>query len=89
MMAVYLLSNEELANLTYGGIPLYTMIFPIIRRSSYSERITNPKLFWDFCGEWFRKHADWIDSMKRPGVRIDAEAQAACVLSETIECIIK
>lgn len=89
MMTVYLLSNEELTNTTYGGMPLETVIFPIIRRSSYSEKMTNPKLFWDFCGNWLREHADWIESMNRPGVRIDAEAEACLVLAETIEAIIK
>ena len=89
IMAVYLLSNEELTNTTYGGMPLETMIFPIIRRSTHSERMTNPKLFWDFCGNWLREHADWIDSFNRPGIKIDAEAEACLVLSETIEAIIK
>lgn len=88
MMAVYLLSNEELANTTYGGMPLDTTIFPIIRRSSYSERMSNPKLFWEFCGNWLREHADWIDSFNRPGIKNDAEAEACLVLSETIESII-
>ena len=89
IMAVYLLSNEELANTTYGGMPLDAMIFPIIRRSTHSERMSNPKLFWEFCGNWLREHADWIDNLRRPGVKVDAEAEACLVLSETIEAIIK
>ena len=89
MMAIYLMYNKELSNVTYGGLNLDPMIFPIIRRGAYSEKIRNPKLFWDFCGEWLRERADWIDNLRRSGVNVDAEAVACRILGKTIESIIK
>lgn len=89
MMAIYLMYNKELRNVTYGGLNLGLMIFPIIRRGAYSEKIRNPKLFWDFCGEWLRERADWIDNLRRPGVKVDAEDVACRILGNTIESIIK
>ena len=89
MMAIYLTYNKELRNVTYGGLNLDPMIFAIIRLGAYSEKIRNPKLFCDFCGEWLRERADWIDNLRRPGVNVDAEAVACRILGKTIESIIK
>lgn len=89
MMAIYLMYNKELRNVTYGGLNLDPMIFIIIRMGAYSEKIRNPKLFWDFCGEWLRERADWIDNFRRPGVKDDVEAVTCRVLGKTIESIIK
>jgi hypothetical protein len=89
MMAIYLTYNKELRNVTYGGLNLGTVIMPIIRWGAYSEKIRNPKLFWDFCGEWLRERADWIDNLRRPGVNVDAEAVACRILGNTIGSIIK
>ena len=89
MMAIYLVYNKELRNVTYGGLNLGTVITPIIRLGAYSEKIRNPKLFWDFCGEWLRERTDWIDNLRRPGVKVDAEAVACRTLGKTIESIIK
>lgn len=89
MMAIYLMYNKELSNVTYGGLKLETVIFPIIQRGAYSEKIRNPKLFWDFCGEWLRERADWIDNLRRPGVNLNAEADACRMLGDTIESIIE
>lgn len=89
MMAIYLMYNKELSNVTYGGLNLGLMIFPIIRMGAYSEKIRNPKLFWDFCGEWLRERADWIDNLRRTGLEVNAVAVACRILGNTIESIIK
>lgn len=89
MMSVYLCLNEKFLRRTYGGIIAANIIFPLIRRSSYSEKMTNPKLYWDFVTNWLKEHVDLFETIEKRGLNIDPEAESVYLLSLIIENSLK
>ena len=80
MMAQYLMHGTP--KTSCYGLPLDTIIFPIIVRSCRTEKITNPSKFWEHLLTWIDEHYDWFEKLQK--TRPDPEADLAAVFSDHI-----